>query len=166
MGCNHGIKSLPLSYPKASTKGRGGSGRSGQWLRCRQTVPDITTRHRGVPGHVLAVAMGRETLGMKECHMLMREGGECFIIVTVGLYVGSCRDRQAPTPPWAGRGETKVWVSSPRLTVCEASASSPRGVSAEWEERGGGKGGEVERREGGEWGWGQLCGQHRGCPVV
>ena len=75
MGCNHSVKSLPLSYPKASTEGRGGSGHSGQRLRRRRTVPDIATRHRGVPGHVLAAAMGRETLGTKECRMLMREGG-------------------------------------------------------------------------------------------
>ena len=83
MGCNHSVKSLPLSYPQASTKGRGGSGHSRQWLRCRRMVPDITTRHRGFPSHVLAAATGRETLGTKECHVLDRKGGECFIIVTM-----------------------------------------------------------------------------------
>ena len=68
-------------------------------------------------------------------------------VVTVGLYDGSCRDRQAPTPPWAGCGETKVGVSSPRLTVCEASSSSHEGASEEGGERGEGKGG--VRKEGG-----------------
>ena len=74
MGCILGVKSLPFSYPQASTEGRGGSGRSGQRLRCYRTVLNITTRYRGVPGHVLAVATGRETLGTKECRVLMREG--------------------------------------------------------------------------------------------
>ena len=69
-------------------------------------------------------------------------------------YIGSLRvgkDRQAPTPHWAGRGATGQAGQSPlRLTVYEVSASSPGGASAEWEERGGGKGGETERKEGGE----------------
>ena len=34
---------------------------------------------------------------MKELHVLDRKGGEYLIIVAVGLYDGSCRDRQAPT---------------------------------------------------------------------
>ena len=110
-------------------------------------VPDITTRYRGNPGHVLAKAMEREALGTKECCVLMR----CTYrgVVTIGLCDGSCRDRQAPAPPWAGRGETKVGVSSPRLMVGEASSSSLWGVSEEGGERKEWRGGKLGARKGG-----------------
>ena len=91
------------------------------------------------------------SLPVREWTIEAAEGG-CYNSRSVGsLRVG--KDRQAPTPYWAGCGATgQAGRSLLRLTVCKASASSPEGASAEWEEREGGKGGKMGRREGEEQG--------------